>query len=243
MVKARRREEAGPPAAKRARGRRRFFRFLLAPAFFCACTFDYGVSSGEGGNRPDMEMDNVEYTRVRDGDPQVRFRAERAERWEKQKSMELEQFSFEQFEDSGETINVQGRAGTASVELDSGNIELRSGVSITVDSEDITIETEGLNWNDGDHTLQGLVEDEVILHRPDGTVFSGRGFAADTRNRTWQFSGAVSGTYVHEDDEDDGDDDSQTASADAAADTTADAPSADADGTAPATDGVTGGVH
>jgi LPS export ABC transporter protein LptC len=177
------------------------FGILFLAALFAGCTFDYGIPSGDGRSRPDIEMEGVEYTRVRNGDPQVRFQADKAERWEERRTMDLEQFSFEQFEDHGEVINAQGSAGTASVELDSGNIELRNGVSIAVDSEDVTIETERLKWQDSDRVLSGPESGEVVIRRSDGTSFTGSGFTANVRSRTWEFSGEVSGAYVHEDDE------------------------------------------
>jgi LPS export ABC transporter protein LptC len=171
--------------------------FLL---IFSGCSFDYGVSSGEGRGRPDIEMDEVEYTRVRNGDPLVRFRADKAERWEERRTMELENFSFEQFENHGD-INAQGNAGTASVELDSGNIELENGVIIEVDSENLTIETGRLSWQDKERILSGPEAGAVIIRRSDGTFFTGQGFTANARSRAWEFTGEVSGTYIHEDKE------------------------------------------
>jgi LPS export ABC transporter protein LptC len=173
---------------------------------FASCTFDYGASSGEEGTRPDIEMGGVEYTRVRGGDPQVRFRAEKAERWEERQIMELEHFSFEQFSGDGE-VNARGSAGTASVELDSGNIDLGNGVSMDVTSEDITIETERLGWKDSDRILSGPGNGEVVITRPDGTLFQGSGITVNIRNRTWEFAGEVSGSYVQDDDEEEDEDD------------------------------------
>ncbi|MDR1420678.1 MAG: LPS export ABC transporter periplasmic protein LptC [Treponema sp.] len=172
-----------------------------------SCTFDYGVPSSEEGTLPDIEMDRVEYTRVRGGEPQVRFRAEKAERWEERQIMELERFSFEQFANNGD-INARGSAGTASVELDSGNIDLGNGISMEVLSEDLTIKTERLDWKDGERILSGPGDEEVVITRPDGTLFQGSGITVHTRERTWEFAGGAGGSYV-EDDEDgeDGEDD------------------------------------
>jgi LPS export ABC transporter protein LptC len=166
------------------------------------CTFDYGNTEAEDSGQPDIIMDDVEYVRVRDGDPVVRFQAQRAERYEKRQIMELRDFSFEQFGSHGEDINAAGRAGTASVELESGNIRLGGGVSIAVDSEDITIETERLDWQDKERILSGEAEGAVNILRENGTSFTGRGFTASARIRTWEFEGGVDGTYIHDDDED-----------------------------------------
>jgi LPS export ABC transporter protein LptC len=171
--------------------------FLLLPG----CTFDYGNAPVEDTNTPDIVMNDVEYVRVRSADPVVRFQAQLAERYEKRQTMELRDFSFEQFGNHGEDINAAGRAGAASVELDSGNIRLGGGVSIAVDSEDITIETERLDWQDRERVLSGEKEGPVNVLRENGTSFTGWGFTANARSRTWEFLGGVEGTYIHDDDE------------------------------------------
>jgi LPS export ABC transporter protein LptC len=166
-----------------------------------ACSFDYGSSSLADDGQPDIVMRDVEYVRVRGGNPQVRFEAELAERYESRQTMELERFSFEQFNAQGEEVNAMGSAGQASVELESGNISMKEGVRIEVDSEDITIETATLNWQDKERLLLGGAGDPVYIQRSNGTNFSGWGFTADVRRRTWTFGGGVNGTYIHEDDE------------------------------------------
>lgn len=176
---------------------------VIFPLFilYGACSFDYGPSEEEQGSQPDIVMNDVEYVRVRDGDPVVRFRAELAERYETRQTMELKNFSFEQFNTNGDEVNAEGRAGTALVELDSGNIHMDQGISISVESEDITINTASLAWQDKERTLSGQEDGVVDIQRSDGTNFSGRGFFADARERRWSFSAGVEGTYIHEDDE------------------------------------------
>ncbi|MDR2110939.1 MAG: LPS export ABC transporter periplasmic protein LptC, partial [Spirochaetaceae bacterium] len=96
---------------------------IFAACTFDSCTFDYGISEGEDNGQPDIVMHNVEYMRIRDGDPVVRFQAESAERYEKQQTMKLKNFSFEQYAPHGDEINAAGQVSAASVELDSGNIQ------------------------------------------------------------------------------------------------------------------------
>jgi LPS export ABC transporter protein LptC len=165
------------------------------------CSFDYGEGALENEEQPDIIMKEVEYVRVRNGDPLVRFMAESAERYEKRQTMELKNFSFEQFEHHGEDINAIGEAGTASVELDSGNIRLRDGVRLEVDSEDITIATPSLDWQDKEKRLFAGEDEWVDMYRSDGTNFSGQGFSANVRDRTWGFASGIQGTYIWEDDE------------------------------------------
>ena len=174
------------------------FFYLLSAAglLLTACSFDYGESTGTDSARPDIIMENIEYVRVRGGDPLVRFRAEYAERWEDRQTMELQNFTFEQLEDQGSTVNAEGGAAMAEVQFSSGDVTLSGGVRISIESEDITIRTAGLEWKDKDKILSGAGENEVNIERSDGTSFSGFGFSADIRRRSWNFSGEVRGTYV-----------------------------------------------
>ncbi|MDR0400226.1 MAG: LPS export ABC transporter periplasmic protein LptC [Treponema sp.] len=176
--------------------------FILLPG----CSFDYGADAGEDSGLPDLMMNDVEYVRVKDGDPQLRFQAEKAERYEDKQLMELRNFSFEQFSGRGEEVDSVGKAAAARVELDSGNIGISGGVSLSVDSENVTIETESLDWLDKERQLSGGPEAPVRILRNDGTSFQGRGFKVNTRSRRWEFSGPVGGAYVHEDDEDEDED-------------------------------------
>ncbi|MDR1901153.1 MAG: LPS export ABC transporter periplasmic protein LptC [Treponema sp.] len=170
---------------------------------FLSCSFDYGSAASGIEDIPDITMEDVEYVRVRNGDPKAKFTAEHAARYEDKQMMELKNLSFEQFENHGEEVNAEGKAGAASVELESGNIRMNGGVHITVESEDYIIETGSLEWHDRDRLLSSGTN-EVNIRRTDGTNFSGHGFSADVRNRTWSFSAGVSGTYIHEDKEDEG---------------------------------------
>jgi LPS export ABC transporter protein LptC len=187
---------------------------LLTPHFsllpflliLSGCTFDYGNAPAEDSGMPDITMNDVEYVRVRNAEPVVRFQAQRAERYEKRQLMELQNFSFEQFGNNVEEVNASGRAGAASVELESGNIRLGGGVSIAVESEDITIETEALDWQDKERSLSGEEEGPVNILRENGTSFTGWGFTANTRSRTWEFSGGVEGTYIQDDEEEETED-------------------------------------
>jgi LPS export ABC transporter protein LptC len=147
-------------------------------------------------------MQEAEYVRVRDGDPVVRVKAKQVERYDKRQTMELNNFSFEQFEDHGETVNAVGHAGTASMDLNSGDVRLGGQVTISVDSEDLVIETDSIEWKDRERALSGGESTVVDIYRSDGTSFSGKGFSADLRSRTWSFSGDVEGMYVHDDEKD-----------------------------------------
>jgi LPS export ABC transporter protein LptC len=191
-----------------------FVEFFFLISIFAACSFDYGPDSSEDSGLPDVVMKDVQYVRVRDGNPVVRFEAEGAERYESRQTMELKNFTFEQFNTAAEDVNVIGHAGDASVELESGNIHMKNGVRIEVDSEDIAIETRTLDWQDKERQLFAGTGEPVEILRSDGTSFTGWGFSADARHRTWIFENGVQGTYIDKDEDEDEDEAAEPGEAD-----------------------------
>jgi LPS export ABC transporter protein LptC len=165
-----------------------------------SCTFDYGDKESFGNDLPDLIMENVEYVRVRSGDPLAKLQAERVERYEKQNLIKLENMTFEQYGEQGDEINVSGRAGNAAVEIDTGDILMDNNVRIEVKKEDIILETYQIKWIDESKYLSTGENNEVYVYRKDGTTFTGIGLQSDTRKRDWEFLGAVRGMYNNEQD-------------------------------------------
>ena len=167
------------------------------------CTFDYGDDGSSGNELPDLVMGNVEYVRVRSSDPIARFSAERAERYENLNVMKLWNFTFEQYGEGGKEINAYGSAGRASVDIETSDVFMDNGIRVEVESEDIIIVTEQLEWKDEERLLFTGADDEVNILQNNGTNFMGIGLQADARRRTWEFFGEVSGTYIYDDEEED----------------------------------------
>ena len=172
--------------------------FILPAA---ACSFDYDTVY-QDDNEPNLIMDEVDYIRISGGNPEIRVRAEEVRRYEAKHIMELDAFSFEQYNAApeGQTaipdINTRGKAGKASMETDTGNLKISNGVNINVVSEDISIETEELSWQDKERFL--TAPGTVNITRSNGTTLKGTGFSADTRKRSWEFETDVQGA-VEED--------------------------------------------
>ncbi|MDR0411152.1 MAG: LPS export ABC transporter periplasmic protein LptC [Treponema sp.] len=174
------------------------FTFLLS---LIACSFDYGSAAVDDNGQPDIMMNDVEYVRVRDGDPLVRFTAGTAERYEKRQLMELKELTFEQFQKNGEEVTVEGAIGSAWIEIDTGNIQMDNGIAMDIQSEDVSIKTDSLKWEDKTYTISADMEEDVNVSRSDGTSFTGKGFSANTRERTWAFASGANGVYFQKEDE------------------------------------------
>jgi LPS export ABC transporter protein LptC len=178
--------------------------FFLFSLF--SCTFDYGDLEAAERELPDLVMVNVEYVRVRSADLQARFSAERAERYEKQGVMKIHNFSFEQYGERGEEVNAFGSAVNATVDIDTGDVYMEDGVRLEVESEDIIIEADQLEWLDDPRILSTNEDVEVHILRENGTHFIGIGLHVDARRREWEFFGNVGGTFIQNDDDSESED-------------------------------------
>ncbi|MDR1095508.1 MAG: LPS export ABC transporter periplasmic protein LptC [Spirochaetaceae bacterium] len=186
--------------------------FLFVFAVLAAgCSFDYGNQEVEESALPDIVMVHLDYVRVRGGSPQARFIAERAERYDKRRTMELSVIQFEQYNLATGELDVKGTAGGAEVELGTGNVTLKNGIDLSVESEEITMETDWLAWNDGERTLKGREDAVVVIKQSGGTDFNGTGLSANVRSRQWEFSGGAEGAFEQDDDEEEGEEDSGAA--------------------------------
>jgi LPS export ABC transporter protein LptC len=166
--------------------------------FSLSCTFDYGTGEASGEEVPDLVMENVDYVRIRSADPQARFQAERAERYEGLGVMRLQNFSFEQYGERGEEVNALGRGGYASVDINTSDIFMDRGIVIEVLTDDFIIETEQLEWRDETRLLSTGEDNEVTISQENGTNFTGVGLTADARRRTWEFTRDIGGVYYYE---------------------------------------------
>jgi LPS export ABC transporter protein LptC len=177
--------------------------FAVSFFFLWSCSFDYGQSEVSSEEQPEIIMHDVDYVRVENGERMVQFVAEKAEQYEESRTMKLSNFSFTQFSNNEDTEDTSGFAGSGEINLDSKDVILNDNVNINAASEDMQILAEELSWKDSTKELDAGAEEEVNIERPDGTVLSGKGFSADLRTKTWEFSSGISGIYVHEEENED----------------------------------------
>lgn len=163
-----------------------------------SCSFDYGALSEETpGAVPDVVMNDVEYVRVRDGEPVVRLQARSVERYESERRMVIDSPRFEQYSDGG-AEGAFGGSSTAVVYLESGDVDLSGDVSLSIPDEELVIAAEALSWRDEERKLRGAADKPVLVKKTDGSYLSGVGFEADARSKSWELTGSVTGVLVEE---------------------------------------------
>jgi LPS export ABC transporter protein LptC len=176
---------------------------LLSFLLFTACSFNYDTVT-QTYDGPNLIMNNAEYVRITNGNPEIHLKAEEIRQFEAKHTMELDKFSFEQYNAAPEgqkaipDINTRGKAGFAQMETDTGNFSMKNDISIEVSSEDISLETAEMTWKNEDRTL--AAPGQVSIQRSDGTTLTGADFSANARDRSWKFGSAVAGSIVEKDD-------------------------------------------
>jgi LPS export ABC transporter protein LptC len=172
---------------------------LLSFLLISACSFTYDTPS-QAEDGPNLIMNNAEYVRITNGNPEIHVKAEEIRQFEAKHTMELDSFSFEQYNAAPEgqeaipDINTKGKAGFAQMETDTGNFSMKNDISIEVSSEDISLETAEITWQNDDRTL--TAPGQVSIQRSDGTTLTGTDFSANARERSWTFGSAVEGSIV-----------------------------------------------
>lgn len=175
--------------------------FIIFAIILMACSFPYDPVV-DNDHEPNLIMENVEYVRMANGNPEIRIIAQEVRQYEAKHTMELDDFTFEQFNAAPAgleripEINARGKAKAAHLETDTGNAFLRGEINIEVVSEDMTLETEEFSWQNEERIINA--PGTVNITRSDGTTLTGTGFSADVRTRSWEIESGVEGSIVEE---------------------------------------------
>jgi len=176
---------------------------IIVPVFLtAACSFNYDTVS-ENSEDPDLIMRYAEYVRIENGNPVFKVNADEVRRYETKHSMELDNFSFDQYNSAPEDhekipeINVRGSAGKAQIETDTNNFIMSGGISLEVKSEDVILKTGDISWRDKERMLNA--PGKLSITRSNGTTLEGVGFSVDTRKKSWEFESNVKGSIVDDD--------------------------------------------
>ena len=130
--------------------RRIHFRYvILALIPLVGCSLDYSqVSVTEEMSKeiPDSVLHNFSYTKVEGGSPAYEIEAEQAEFYSEQDRTYINQLEFREYDDDGELI-TEGKAESAVFFTDSENAELEGSLSFYSATEEATVATDYLYWD------------------------------------------------------------------------------------------------
>ncbi len=180
----------------------RLLPFLSALALLlgslAGCSLDYRsaeIAQKLPENVPDTVLSDFTSTTMRGQLPYFRIQAQSAETFEKKNETVLTNVQFEQFDSKGK-IAAEGRANHAVYHTNTENAELSGDLSMYSVSEKARFTANYLAWNNEEKTLTGKPDALVVIRKDGGSFLQGRGFHADTRTRTLQFSDGVEGRWV-----------------------------------------------
>jgi len=186
----------------RTTSRHEVVRALLALSLLLSalagCSIDYRsaeIAQKLPENVPDTVLTDFTSTTMRGQLPYFRIQAQLAENFGKKNETILTDVQFQQFDKEGKII-AEGKANHAVYFTDTQNAELSGDLSMYSLSEHARFSADYLAWNNDDKTLTGKPDALVVIKKDSGSFLEGRGFRADTRTRSLQFSGGVQGTWV-----------------------------------------------
>ncbi|HDQ13286.1 MAG TPA: LPS export ABC transporter periplasmic protein LptC [Sediminispirochaeta sp.] len=178
-----------------------FYGTLLAGLVLLAsCSLDYEQSRSTeelSENIPNSIVRNYNYVNIRPAYSSLRIHAEEARMFHKSRKTELQNLYFRQIGRDGEVLTV-GRAERAVIYTANDNVDLFGAIYFTDSTSDTIIEAEFLHWNNQERSLEGTPDQEVRVHREDGSSIRGRGFRAHPPSRTLEFQSRVKGRFVDE---------------------------------------------
>ena len=175
---------------------------ILAAATLGGCSLDYSAAAEQEAKDtiPDTLAVNVVHKVHKNGQLTLEVQASRAETYNGKKVTILQDVRFTEFDSKGAAA-TDGRARHITYHTDTEDAEITGGVHVHSATEKGDVTADSLSWKNGSRELTAPADEEVTLHKDDGTTLSGRGFKGDFRRRELVFSGPVQGVYVSKDDE------------------------------------------
>ena len=180
-------------------------RALICAAFaaglLCAgCSLDYQAATAEdlaAEGTPDTVAIDLVHRIHRDGKLSMQLEAARAETFNSRNETILKDAHFIEFDGSGGKA-TEGTANRVLYHSDTENAEISGAVRVHSAAEKGDVSAETLAWKNKEKSLSAPPDEQVFIHKDDGSFISGRGFLGDFRTRQVSFSGPVRGSYVWE---------------------------------------------
>jgi len=172
-------------------------------SFLCGCSLDYEGAMGSetlAETIPEMTMDELTHTVVKEGNPSFSLYAGRAELYEKKHKTVLSSVAFTEL-DSGGKVLTRGTADRVVYYSDSENADFDGRINLYSVREEATILADSLQWNDEERILTSGPNSSVVIRKDDGTELGGSGFTGDFSSKTFSFASDVKGVYLLEDEE------------------------------------------
>ncbi|MBN1411451.1 MAG: LPS export ABC transporter periplasmic protein LptC [Spirochaetales bacterium] len=176
----------------------------LLSLFLMGCSLDYSqaiLDEDLSEKIPDTSFNDFKDIKVKDNVIVNKLEAARAEMFGRLKKTVFYNLHFIQLDKKG-TVLTEGWADQVVLHADTDNAEMTGSIRFYSASDEISISTENLFWENDTKRLYSNPENEVHLETNDGSFISGKGFEAFLNKRIITFQKGVTGKYVIEEESD-----------------------------------------
>ena len=173
-----------------------FFVLVLALSTI-SCSIKYQDSFNAENSVPEFKFEESELTRYEKRKMTVSFSAQELEQYKKSSESFAKNIEFTSFDDNGE-VSVQGTCGLLSANTDTETYLLFDNINVYSKKEATTFTSDSLRWDAKTEQLTSGRLDTVKIKKDDATIY-GTGFSSSGIDKTFRFSGTVSGEIITKD--------------------------------------------
>lgn len=173
-----------------------FFVLVLALSTI-SCSIKYQDSFNAENSVPEFKFEESELTRYEKRKITVSFSAQELEQYKKSSESFAKNIEFTSFDDNGE-VSVQGSCGLLSANTDTETYLLFDNINVYSKKEAATFTSDSLRWDAKTEQLTSGRLDTVKIKKDDVTIY-GTGFSSSGIDKTFRFSGTVSGEIITKD--------------------------------------------
>ena len=173
-----------------------FFVLVLALSTI-SCSIKYQDSFNAENSVPEFKFEESELTRYEKRKITVSFSAQELEQYKKSSESFAKNIDFTSFDDNGE-VSVQGSCDLLSANTDTETYLLFDNINVYSKKEAATFTSDSLRWDAKTEQLTSGRLDTVKIKKDDVTIY-GTGFSSSGIDKTFRFSGTVSGEIITKD--------------------------------------------
>lgn len=173
-----------------------FFVLVLALSTI-SCSIKYQDSFNAENSVPEFKFEESELTRYEKRKITVSFSAQELEQYKKSSESFAKNIDFTSFDDNGE-VSVQGSCDLLSANTDTETYLLFDNINVYSKKEAATFTSDSLRWDAKTEQLTSGRLDTVKIKKDDVTIY-GTGFSSSGIDKSFRFSGTVSGEIITKD--------------------------------------------
>jgi len=143
---------------------------------------------------PDARFANLTRLEYRDGALSMRISAKKAEWFESDRRLRIEGLEFTTYRTADGSVAATGRADLAILYESSGDAEFSGYIQVRSLEDDVTFETDRINYRRALDTFETPPESEVLVKARNQLIMSGRSLLFDATRQYYEVREGVKGS-------------------------------------------------